>query len=192
MEQSGRKSCAQYRTVSIGVVKKSFYRASREQRDSNRMLGDKQQYFSDKDNVKVFFLPIPVSIWKKLERESQRELMTQRRKMLGECKKRRIKNIVTEILHKNQSNRKQKSFGKVAVDNDPYETIASRYESILRVEEETNDNITFRKVAVVMDEIEQDQEKVTEDGLQASPVIQSKLEYFCLYSFMISFVATDR
>ena len=76
MEQPGCKSRAQDRTVSIGAVKKGFHRAGHEQRNSDRMLGDKQWYFSDKNNVKVFFLPIPVSICKKLELKSQRELIT--------------------------------------------------------------------------------------------------------------------
>ena len=74
--------------------------------------------------------------------------------MLGECKKRDIKNIITKILHENQSDRKQKSVRKVEVDDDPYEAMASGYESILGAEEETNNDATFRKVAVVMDEIE--------------------------------------
>ena len=107
------------------------------------MLEDKRWYLSDKD-AKVFFLPIPVSIWTKLERKSQRELMTWRHEMLGEYKKRGIKNIMTEILYENQSNRKQKSIGKVTVDDDPYEAMASGYESILGGKEETNDEVTLR------------------------------------------------
>ena len=90
--------------------------------------------------------------------------------MLGESEKRGIKNIMTEILHENQSNRKQKSISKIEIDDDPYKVMVSGYESILRAEEETNDDVTFRKVAVVTDEIEQGQEKVTEDGPQALPV----------------------
>ena len=44
---------------------------------------------------------------------------------------------------------------------------------------------------MVTDGMEQGQEKVIEDGPQASPVTQLKLEYFQLYSFIISSVATD-
>ena len=98
--------------------------------------------------------------------------------MLGECKKHGIKNIMTEILHENQSDRKQKSVGKIAVDEDPYEMMAAGYESILGVDEENNDDVTFRKVAVMSDEMEQGRAKVTDDGPQASPVTRSKLEYF--------------
>ena len=96
--------------------------------------------------------------------------MTWRHEILGECKKHGIKNIITKILHKNQSDRKHKSVGKVAVNDNPYKVIVSRYESILGAEEETNDGITFRKVAMVMDKMEWGQEKVTEDGQQALPI----------------------
>ena len=70
--------------------------------------------------------------------------------MLSESKKWSIKNIITEILHENQSNKKKKSIRKVEIEDDLYEAIASGYKSVLGAAEEDNDNIAFRKVAVVI------------------------------------------
>ena len=70
--------------------------------------------------------------------------------------------------------------------------MVSGYESILRAEEEINDDVTLRKVAVVTDKIEWSQEKVIEEGLQVLPVNRLKSEYFQLYFFIIGSVATDR
>ena len=112
--------------------------------------------------------------------------------MLSECKKCSIKNIITKILHGNQSDKKHKSIGKVEVEDNLYQTIASEYESILGAIEEANNDITFRKVAVVMDEMKHGQHKVERDGPQVSPITWLKSEYFQLYSFMIGSIAIDQ
>ena len=81
--------------------------------------------------------------------------MISRYKILNECKKCRIKSIVTKLLNEIEVRKKYNLVEKVKIKNDTYEMIASGYDSILKSEHNIDENIAFRKVAMLMDEIEE-------------------------------------
>ena len=72
------------------------------------------------------------------------------------------------------------------------ETITSRYETTLGLSNGKNKNIELKKIAVVIDNIEYGIDIVKKSRLQLALIAREKLEYYCLYSFIIEPVAIDR
>ena len=70
------------------------------------------------------------------------------------------------------------SVTKGAIEDDPYKVIVSGYESILESGDYANNDIAFRKVAIVIDEIEKDKELLKVNSSQATPNTWLKLDYF--------------
>ena len=72
---------------------------------NQRIIKDKQQYFTDRDNIKACFPPILVGVWSKLDKDVQRDLMTQRRTIISDQKKCGMKNMLSDLM--NEVNRKK-------------------------------------------------------------------------------------
>ena len=79
------------------------------------MIRDRLWCVTDKDNVKAFFPPFPVSACRKLSKESKTVLAKWRISVMNDCKEKGMKNTIKEML--NSMKNERRTVGQLAVEN---------------------------------------------------------------------------
>ena len=155
------------------------------------MMGDRRWYFTDKDNVKAFFPPLPLAIYKELDRSSQQKLAKWRKEMIKACKERGMKPIITEMIEASRR-RAPRKVGMVGTDgDDDYESMALDYCGEDGRSEDNVESFAFNKIGIESHVVERVGD-ISDIGPQPSPVTRNKADYFWLYSFYIGGIVEDR
>ena len=111
-----------------------------------------------------------------MNKKTQKDLASQRRTIIGKYEKCRIKNTLLDLICEVQK-KKQRKLDSISVNDNPYENIASIYNT--NNDSSTRENsVLLRKLKLNDDSIVEVKSNTEEREPQLKLVRYSKLEYF--------------
>ena len=97
-EQPGRVVYAKAASINISAVQRDFARDNNGRASSIKRMIEEVISISKTRIMLRCFPPISLSVWINIPIESKKELISWRKEMIGECKKRVMKSVLIEVM----------------------------------------------------------------------------------------------